>query len=53
MKNLTLDEFKKIHEDWKTTGLSVNRIIKRHGPWLIFTKLLQKNRNGTLAEFKK
>lgn len=23
MKNLTLDEFKKIHEDWKTTGLSV------------------------------
>lgn len=23
MKNLTLDEFKKIHEDWKSTGLSI------------------------------
>ena len=23
MKNLTLEEFKKIHEEWKSTGLSI------------------------------
>lgn len=31
MKNLTLDEFKKIHEDWKSTGLSIRDYCSNTG----------------------
>lgn len=33
MKHLTLDEFKKIHEDWKATSLSIRLpcSARKHG----------------------
>lgn len=31
MKNLTLDEFKRIHEDWKSTGLSIRDYCNNTG----------------------
>lgn len=31
MKNLTLDEFKKIHRDWKSTGLSIRDYCNNTG----------------------
>ena len=39
---------------FKTTALRTIRWrLLSLSPWLIFTKLLQKNWNGTLAKFKK
>ena len=47
--------------DWYLLSLPLGRVCVGnkeseqvgYGPWLIFTKLLQKNWNGTLAKFKK